>query len=132
MNADVTITISTAGGGADETRGPVPDLAAGAGESQAGRVSGPVPLPLDELPTGATGEGGGGAAGAGGRPIPTPIETLATGAAGTGGEAPTPMELAQVSTAPAGLPTPEDVEALAAASKGRATRRTRSRRTKTP
>jgi hypothetical protein len=128
MNADVTITISTTGGGAVETRGPVPELAAAAGESQAGRVSGPVPLPLDELPTGATGESGGGAAGTGGPPIPTPIETLATGAAGTGGEAPMPMELGQLTTATAGLPTPEDVEASAAASKRRATTRTRSRK----
>ena len=52
MNADVTITISTAAGGTVDTARPVPALGGDASVTEAaGHASGPVPLPLDQLPT---------------------------------------------------------------------------------
>ena len=136
MNADVTITISTAGGGAVDTARPVPALGGDASVAEAaGRASGPVPLPLDQLKTGSAGASITGAAGAGGLPVPTPLESLGTGAgsAGIGAGAPTPMDLGQVTGAPgggsAGLPTPQEVEAMAAAaSKGPTASQRRTRR----
>ena len=143
MNADVTITISTTGGGAVDTARPVPALGGGASVAEgAGRASGPVPLPLDQLKAGSAGASITGAAGAGGLPVPTPLESLGAGAgsAGVGAGAPTPMDLGQVTGAPgggpggasAGLPTPQEVEAMAAAaSKGpTASQRRTSRATK--
>jgi hypothetical protein len=129
MNADVTITISTAGSGSVETRGPVPGSAEGiAVDGLAGRVNGPIPLPLDQLPVGGTGGSVTGAAGPGGPPIPMPIETVATGTEGAGGTAPVPMDLDRLATGTAGLPTPQDLEAMAAASDRPAPRRSRSRK----
>ena len=56
MNADVTITISTAAGGTVDTARPVPALGGDASVTEAaGHASGPVPLPLDQLPTGSAG-----------------------------------------------------------------------------
>lgn len=129
MNADVTITISTAGSGSVEMRGPVPGSAeGGAVDGFAGRVNGPIPVPLDQLPVGGTGVAVTGAAGPGGPPIPSPIETLTTGTEGAGGTAPSPMDLDQLATGTAGLPTPQDLEAMAAASDRPAPRRARSRK----
>jgi hypothetical protein len=114
MSPDVTITISTAGGGASDTRGPVPSLEADATAANlADSVGGPVPLPLDELPDASAG-------------------TRGTNAGGAAGSAPLPMDLDRLTTSTAGLPQPEDLDAMAAASKaqestGKRTRRTTSR-----
>ena len=124
MSPDVTITISTAGAGTDKAR-PVPALGGDASVTvAAGHASGPVPLPLDQLPTGSAGVSTIEAAGAGGLPVPTPLESLGTAAGSTsvGAAAPTPMDLGQMTGAPAGgsggvagPPTPQEVEAMAAA-----------------
>ncbi len=110
MTPDVTITISTAGDGTNDARGPSPSLSPEAAGSLAGAAHGPVPRPLDELPDAAsarTTEAGPD----GSLPVPGDLD-----AAGyTAGWAPVPLDLDVMTAIRAGLPTPEDLDAIAAA-----------------
>jgi hypothetical protein len=125
MDPDVTITISTRGTGSTGgtgsigARGPSPSVEPEGAGGSGGPARGPVPLPLDELPGGA-GAQEAESAGPGGRPVPGGGEH----GAGNVVSPPMPMDLGALNAAPAGLPSPEDIEAMAAAAPGqRATRR---------
>jgi len=132
MNADVTITISTSGDGAIGSRGPTPHLAADTtAESAAGAARGPIPLPLDQLPGAASAALAADMVGADGRPVPGAIESVAPR---TAGAAPVPMGLDQMITTTAGLPSPQDLDTLAAepTGQGQGTTANRTKQTGTP
>lgn len=130
MNPDVTITITTTGDGATGTRGLAPSLAPDTADaSWAGPARGPIPLPLDELLGAGVGALTTEPAGADPPPVPETIESIAAIAAGATGSAPMPMDLDTMTPAPAGLPTPENLEAMTAAPPRQGATRRRTRKT---
>jgi hypothetical protein len=122
MDPDVTITITTAGKGA---RGPAPEVAAGA-EGQARQVSGPTPLPLDQLPP--PGTAGVGADAVGGLPVPMAIETVMSGAAGASAGGPVPTDVGLMDAGSSGPPIPGDLDTLITARKPSTPARRRTRK----
>jgi hypothetical protein len=120
MTPDVTITISTAGDGTSDARGPSPGLSPEAATgSLAGSAHGPIPVPLDELPGGTSARTTDPAA-AGGLPVPGDLDAVGDRV----GSAPVPLDLDVMTAIRAGLPSPEDLDAMAvAAARPQASRR---------